>query len=565
MLAVAALAAGALLTTGVAGASKTISSYPRAQTLYTSGTQYGPPSSWNPLQPCCYATGTLGLVYETLFLYDPLKDQFKPWLASSGSWTNADTYTIKLRPGIKWSDGKPLTADDVVYTLNLGKLKTVPYANIWNFISGVSKVNSTTVKVSFSTPNYQEWANWLYSWPILPEHLWQGRSEKTVVTGANPNPVGTGPYLYSTHDQQKQVWVRNPHWWATKALGLSVKPQYIVDVVNGSNNVMLGQVLQGNIDLSNNFLPGISSLVSGLGGYGLQTYFPQAPYMLPANTAWLVMNTTKAPMNDARFRRALAFAMDVPDVVKTDYGNIVSPASSSGLLPNWSKYDSASTLKQLGFSYNPAKAAAMLAAAGYKKGSDGYFKTPSGATIDLKLIVPNGWTDWMEAIQILATGAKAAGIKITPSYPDYNSLVAQRSAGKFDLLINNDKQLANTPWLYYDYIFHLPIQSQQTTVNYGRFSSSTAWALVQKLDKTPTTDVGGMKSVIAKLQKIQLSQMPIIPLWYNGAWAQYNNSVWTNWPCSASTCNHYLPVSWRGYWNMSSILMLTQLKPAPSK
>ena len=63
----------------------------------------------------------------------------------------------------------------------------------------------------------------------------------------------------------------------------------------------------------------------------------------------------------------------------------------------------------------------------------------------------------MTAIQIIAASAKDAGIKITPAYPDYNGLVDERNSGKFDLVINNDKQLGPTPYTYYDYLFHLPV------------------------------------------------------------------------------------------------------------
>ena len=55
--------------------------YPRAQTLYTSGKQWGAPSTWNPFDGNS-AMGVVGLQYETLFLYDPIKDVYTPWLAS---------------------------------------------------------------------------------------------------------------------------------------------------------------------------------------------------------------------------------------------------------------------------------------------------------------------------------------------------------------------------------------------------------------------------------------------------------------------------------------------------
>jgi len=74
-----------------------------------------------------------------------------------------------------------------------------------------------------------------------------------------------------------------------------------------------------------------------------------------------------------------------------------------------------------------------------------------------------------------------------------------------------------------------------------------------------------MQAITSQIQKIQLTDLPIIPLWYNGAWAQYSNAVWTGWPSAADKDNHYLPITWRGYWNMTGILMLTQIKPVPAQ
>ena len=59
-------------------------SFPRNETLYTSGTAYGPPVNWNPLAIGALATGTQGLIYEPLYLYDPIKNSYEPWLASTG-------------------------------------------------------------------------------------------------------------------------------------------------------------------------------------------------------------------------------------------------------------------------------------------------------------------------------------------------------------------------------------------------------------------------------------------------------------------------------------------------
>ncbi|MCX8026098.1 MAG: ABC transporter substrate-binding protein, partial [Thermanaerothrix sp.] len=103
--------------------------YPRNETIYISGAAWGPPSTWNPFQPgmLANATGTIGFVYEFLFNYDPLTDKFIPWLAEKGNWTDPTTYEVTLRKGLTWSDGKPLTAEDVKFTLELGK----KYPALW--------------------------------------------------------------------------------------------------------------------------------------------------------------------------------------------------------------------------------------------------------------------------------------------------------------------------------------------------------------------------------------------------------------------------------------------------
>ena len=72
-----------------------------------------------------------------------------------------------------------------------------------------------------------------------------------------------------------------------------------------------------------------------------------------------------------------------------------------------------------------------------------------------------------------------------------------------------------------------------------------------------------MKDLTKQLQKIQLEQMPVIPLWYNGVWSQVNNSVWTNWPSETGT--QVLPATWNGYWQMGAIYMLTNIEFVPKK
>ncbi|MDW8183643.1 MAG: ABC transporter substrate-binding protein [Anaerolineae bacterium] len=535
--------------------------YPREETLYTSGTQWGPPSNWNPIQVGTNAMGTIGLCYETLFLYDPLKDEYIPWLAESGRWASDNVYEVKLRQGITWADGQPMTSADVVYTFELGKLEGVYYRPLWDWLEKVEAVDNLTVRFTFKEVRHQEWGNTLYSVAIVPKHAWQGRSPDEIVNGQNLPPLCSGAYVYEAHSEDRVVWKRNDNWWAIKVLGKSVAPRYIVDIVNPSNNVALGLVLKGEVDLSNNFLPGIATLVKG--GYGIKTWYDDAPYMLAANTAFLFMNLTKKPMDDPNFRRAMAFAINVDEIVTRVYGNIVQKANPTGLLPVWERFVDQAVVNELGFSYDPNRAKQILAQAGYRDvNGDGFVEAPDGSPIQLKIMVPFGWTDWMEAAKVIASSAQAVGINLQADFPDFGGYWDQLTGGTFDMAINNfGSQMSNTPWTFYFWLFRNPITPKMNDGNYGRYNNPRVFDLVVQLDKVPVGDTAGMKQVISQIQRIQLTDMPAIPLWYNGLWSQWNEAHWTNWPSAAAGAPKYLPCTWRGYWNMTALLMLTELKP----
>jgi len=556
----------ATFTPAPTAAAVETTTYPRDQTLYTSGKQWGAPSTWNPLDPNA-AMGVVGLQYETLFLYDPLTDKYSPWLAAApGSWDSSKTtYTLQVRDGIQWTDGQPFTAKDVAFTLKVMLTVKAVGSPLPQFIDSATATDDKTVVVKFKgTPSYQEWAYWLYNNAIIPEHIWSSKADENILKDTNQNGVGTGPYMYKTAAEDRMVWVRNDNWWGKAALGLNMGPTYIVDMVNGSNSAALGQVISGNYDLNNNYLPGIASIVNG--GYGVSTYFNGPPYMLAGNTATLIPNTKKKPLDDAEFRKALYYSINVDDIVNKDYGNIVTKSDPTGLLPIFDKYVDKTQRDAYGYGFNTDKAKQVLAAAGYKTGSDGCVTNKDGSPIKLTLEVPDGWSDWMVAENLIAQSAKKAGICIDPQHPDYNTNVADRNrpdAGgtpKFDLVINNDVQVGNTPWTWYDYVFRLPlINGAGENRNFEGYEDQAAWTLVQQLDQTPVEDLAGMQAITSKLQKIQLDNMPVIPLWYNGVWSQVSNAVWTNWPSDKT--DHILPATWNGYWQMGAVLLLAKIQP----
>ncbi len=406
-----------LLSFTPAGASKAPAAitFPRNQTLYTSGTQWGPLGNFNPIDVGARDMGSMGLLYEPLFLYDPIHNTYLPWLATSGSWSGT-TYTIHVRNGVKWSDGSALTGADVAYTINLAKANpAVPWSNLAQEGFKSASASGNTVTVSFaSPPPYTAWQSFLWNEPILPQAVWSKMSSTEQVSASNQAPVSSGPMVLVPGQDwtsaQATCYQDNPNWWGISQLGLSFHFKYLCDEANFSNNVGLSNFLAGNYDWSNNFLPGINVLAKAGGYKQIVTYYPKPPYMLSANTAWLGMNTEKAPMNNVNFRRAVAEAVNPQDVVQGVYAGIVAQSNPIGLLPNLRGYVNQNVVAKYGFSYNPAQARADLAKSGYK-----------GQT--LTLAVPNGWTDWMAAIQVIAADLNKVGIKVIPSYPKVGGVV----------------------------------------------------------------------------------------------------------------------------------------------
>ena len=155
----------------------------------------------------------------------------------------------------------------------------------------------------------------------------------------------------------------------------------------------------------------------------------------------------------------------------------------------------------------------------------------------------------------------AAHIHAHQAIGDFNYYQSHRNAGTFDLIIDNTYQLSDNPWTYFNGIFHLPILDSQTFANFERYSNATAWADVQKLDTTPLDNTAARQSLMSEMEGILMDDLPLIPLWYNGIWAQTQSKYWTNWP-KDGTDRQYVPCMWRGYLQLTGIDMFTHVKAA---
>jgi peptide/nickel transport system substrate-binding protein len=361
-----------------------------------------------------------------------------------------------------------------------------------------------------------------------------------------------------TANTQEVAYQTKSDWWASSALGYTFKFKYLVDIVNGSNSQELGQLNSGNIDWSNNYLPGINMLASaqgGNGGYTLKFYYPKTPYMLSGNTVWLEPNTTKAPMNNVNFRKALAAALNPSAIAQAVYGGIAAPSTPTGLLPtlNSAGYVNSSVVSQNATTYNPSQAKTLLAKSGY-----------NGQTLTLE--APQGWSDWNTAQQVIQQELAAVGIKIQVTEPSSNQRTADITNGNYDLALDNNAGLDSSPWSYFQRVYQLPIQKEQSAQeNWERFSSPTDWNLVQQAASTPPSNTTQLNQVYSTLEKDFLQQQPEIPLWYNGIWFQGNTQYWSNFPSSTGG-DQNIPAMWNGYIGaMTTVPALAQLTPAPQK
>jgi len=537
----------------------------RNETLYASGGLWSAPSNWNPFQYTGVAfSGTVGLLYEPLFFYNPVTGENPPCLALSGKWINTTTYQVKLRENVKWSDGKPFSADDVVFTFMVAKGTPISWGSLFDPAAGglksVNKVDASTVNFVFEGARYQQFQCQLYQIPIVPKHIYEGVPVDKLMADNNENAIGTGPYLHLKALADRDIYVRNDNWWGKEAFGKLPAPKNIVLLMVNDNATALGMMLQGQIDIFNNYTPGVGSLVQNFGNH-LTSFYKKQPYNLSYNTVMLYMNTKKKPMDDPAFRKALAFAIDTQKIADVDYTGGVLPADSSGFLPTSTlmSYIDKPALQKLYFKYDPKQAAALLDKAGYKlKGK--YRVNKDGTPITLQINCPTGWSDWEIGIRMIAENLQAVGINAEAKPVDFNLWQSSRFKCTFDMLLDNNTAISSSPMNYLNGVVTQNIDAANNTRgNWGQYKNDKLKDLMNQFDMTnPVTDMAKSKSIMTQIQTILLTDMPAIPLWYNGLWFLGGTDVWTGY----SNEENKLGVTciWGNTWQMGTVQVLLNLK-----
>ena len=389
------------------------------------------------------------------------KDQFVPELAAEiPSAANGDvsadglTITWKLKPGLKWSDGQPLTSKDVVFTWQSQiDPKNAPISRAgYNSISSIDTPDDTTAVLHFSKL-YPAWPTLFTVGPntgaaLLPAHILQGHEGLEKDPEVHQPTVGAGPFIVKEWVAgDHMTLVPNPNWAGDKPKLDQINIKFVPDP-----ETALAALKTGDVDLVPDFaesdIPTLSALEPAQ--HLRVDATPEFEHMLfnlgVTNSVIkdadgkVVGNSDVAgfcPFQDVNVRKAFMLATDRDTIVKTLlFGKTTVPAS---LWPNSSWYNSSLTA----YPYDVAQANQLLDAAGYKAGADGTRAgTCNGKPVKFSLgVETTNKQVRIDTMNALADMYKQIGVELKPNpipagtfFGSYSE-GADMPLGKFDLAI----------------------------------------------------------------------------------------------------------------------------------
>lgn len=515
---------------------------PRNATLYVAGFQWGPHTTFNPLNssPTWPSSGQQELLYETLFAFNLLSGDLEPLLAKELKFSDQTTAQITLQDGTAWQDGQPLTPADVVFSFGLAKTHTdLPYSTFWQYVSELTASGDRTLQIKLNPEQINPIMvkQFLATVRILPKHIWEARekSADSLAQFVENEPVGSGPYKVQSFSPERIVLVRDDKYWGKPIYG-TVAPQYMIHPIFKSNDDGNLAFQRGEVDLSQQFTPQIWQMWEQK-GLPVGTWYKKEPYYVPGSIPMLMINVHKPGLDNPKVRLALAYAINYPQIAATAMSRYSIPVKSSLIIPVGSeeKFFNAQQVADLGWSYNPDKAKQILEQdLGAKKGSDGIYVLPDGTRLGpYKAQTPYGWTDWMTAIDLVSQSAKAVGIDVSSEFPDQPVVNSKIRNGDFDLTLwFVAGATPASPWQRFRDVLDdrgVPEFGQQAFWNYGRFKNPDVPVLLDRAAAAPDEET--QKAYYSALDKIFIQNVPTIPLMYRPLeFYEYNESVWTGFP-----------------------------------
>ncbi|MFP4416031.1 MAG: ABC transporter substrate-binding protein [Fibrobacterota bacterium] len=549
--------------------------FAREETIYMAGIQWGEPNTFNPLSdwPAFPVGGNYNLMYEPLVVFNSLSGETEPLLAELHEQTN-DLISVKMNPAAKWSDGTPLTANDVLFTFNLGKkYSNSPTGYVWDFISDVvvdtivdGEDSAQVEQVKFIV-NKEDRNNplgvmdLLQAIRIVPEHVfskklasYDGSFSELQKEKVDKNPVVSGPYNLLNYSNQKIVLKRRDDYWGNEALhdGKMPKPQYLIHPIYKSNDAFSTSLQNGNLDVSSTFIPRIWMKAKN----GVKTWYSKEPYFVPATIPMMMINCTKEPLSDPAFRRAMAFAINYQDIRELAVSGY-SPELKGGLILPFGiekEYYSEEDVEKYGAYYDLEKAKKTLADAGYKSvfvnGELSHMENSKGEKLpSLEIKLPAGWTDWESMVSIAVKGMREAGIDARKGAVDAALYWQAMPSGNFDLLMHKPSPTVtpSKPWSRFESVMSSrnwqPV-GERMNENQGRYNNPDADnynpAVDSLMNLIPTlTDEQERKAAYRELNKIFMQEQVSLPLAYlPEQFYEFSVKHWENFPTEE---NPYAP------------------------
>lgn len=459
------------------------------------------------------------MIYEPLALVNPVgKNETTPWLADKVTWNDDYTQlTVHPRDGVTWNDGKPFTADDIVFTFTM--IKNTPALDLAGLKLSTIAKDGDDVVLTFSESKFVKQGDVLQT-AIIPEHQWKDISDPSKDPVAQA--VGTGPYTIDTFSSQGVILkARGDYWGGTVPVAQLKYLEY------NDNTGLLRALQTKEVDWAQIFIT------------DYQTNYvdkdPQHNVFWGANILspdMILVNTTKAPFNDVAFRRAVNMVIDRkahaeqarsnagPEL--TNVTGIPQPTGDQYIAPAYTN----ST-----FAIDVDGAKKVLTDAGYTW-KDGALMDPSGAPVSFTLQDPQGWNDYVTGIQLVATQVKSTlGADAKVATPDANTWFANLASGSFDAALHWTGSGSN-PWHIYDDVMNGAYLEQaangQVSDNFGRYDNPEATALLQKY--ASASDDATRTETLNAIQKIFVEDVPAIPIGTHPTLGEYNTRTFVGWP-----------------------------------
>lgn len=474
---------------------------------------------FNPFNAANIGNGvSFGEVYEELTYVDTLKSgATTPWLATAYAWSNGDkTLTFTIRQGVKWSDGQPFSANDVLYTFDLlKKFPALDLTSVWSVLSSVSLKGTDQVVFQFKTKAVPYFYYIADQVPIVSEHVWSKISNP--VTYLDANPIGTGPYVVQKCTPENITYQKNPNYWQT---GLP-KFQTVYYPAFTSNDPANEELATGEAQWGSQFIPNIK-------GYYLSKNANYHYWFPPIASVSIFFNLTDPVLQNLAVRQAMAYAINRP-LVSTigEYGYEPAGNQTDIATPTFSSWLDQSLASKYDYAYNPAKAMSILEKAGFKE--VGGVMQKGGQKLSFTFLNNGGFSDWVADGSVIQQDLKAVGIQITPENLSSTSYDTKTYDGDFQLAYASE---TGGPAPYFELrqlLFSAnsaPVGTAAAT-NWERYSNPATDALIDSY--AATTSPAAQAKIVDELENVMLSQVPVIPVVEEVDWYQYDTATIGGW------------------------------------